>query len=89
MGIIRLLLALAVVIAHAGSISGFRMVEGAIAVQAFYIIPGFYMVLMLNEKYVDQAHSYRLFITNRLLRLHPIYWAMLALSVGAAWGATG
>ncbi|GAA3919287.1 acyltransferase [Hymenobacter algoricola] len=81
MGIIRLLLAIAVVIAHSTSIFGFRMVEGAIAVQAFYIISGFYMALVLNEKYVGQAHSYRLFITNRLLRLYPIYWVVLALSV--------
>jgi peptidoglycan/LPS O-acetylase OafA/YrhL len=84
MGLIRLLLALAVVIAHSSPIFGFELMPGAIAVQAFYIISGFYMALVLNEKYVAQAHAYRLFITNRLLRLYPIYWAVLALSVGSS-----
>lgn len=86
MGIVRLLLAIAVVIAHSSSIFGFRLMEGAIAVQAFYIVSGFYMALVLNEKYIGQAHSYRLFITNRLLRLYPVYWVVLVLSVVCSVG---
>ncbi len=54
---------------------------GSVAVESFFIISGFYMSLILNEKYVGKSNSYRLFITNRFLRLYPIYWAVLLLSV--------
>lgn len=53
--------------------------QGPVAVQSFYIISGFYMALILNEKYVNQANAYRLFITNRLLKLMPVYWLMLLI----------
>lgn len=70
MGIIRFLLALSVVITHCGSLFGTSLVVGQIAVQSFYIISGFYMSLILNEKYIGVNGSYKLFITNRF---YPIY----------------
>lgn len=79
MGILRLLLALSVVATHAGPIIGTTFVGGQVAVEAFYIISGFYMTLILNEKYIDINNSYRLFISNRLLKLYPIYWAIVTL----------
>lgn len=81
MGIIRILLAVSVVLHHSSALFGFSFVGGIIAVQAFYIISGFYMSLILNEKYVGANSSYKLFITNRLLRLYPIYWVVLALTI--------
>jgi len=81
MGIIRFLLAISVVIAHTSSVYGFNLVGGQIAVQAFYMISGFYMTLILNEKYIGRNNSYKLFITNRLLRLYPIYWTVLIITV--------
>lgn len=81
MGILRILLALSVLIAHSGSIFGFSFVNAEIAVQAFYIISGFYMTLILNEKYIGVNNSYKLFITNRFLRLYPIYWTVLLLTI--------
>lgn len=86
MGILRFLLALSVVAIHTGSIFGFNLVGGQIAVQAFYIISGFYMTLILNEKYRDQKNSYSLFITNRLMRLYPVYWVVLFLTILIAFG---
>lgn len=77
MGLLRFLLAITVAIAHSSPIFGIDMVGGKIAVQAFYIISGFYMTLILNEKYIGASNSYRLFLSNRLLRLYPIYWAVL------------
>ncbi len=35
------------------------------------------MSLILNEKYIGSNNNYRLFITNRLLRIYPIYWTVL------------
>lgn len=81
MGILRLILAISVVIAHSIAIFGFSFVGGQNAVQTFYIISGFYMSLILNEKYIKQNNSYKLFITNRFLRLFPIYWVVLLLTL--------
>ena len=55
MGLLRLLLALAVVGAH----SGFAFIlEGREAVTLFFIISGFYMALILNESYTRGAFSF-------------------------------
>ncbi len=87
MGIIRILLALSVVIAHTGQLFGFEIVGSQLAVQSFYIISGFYMTLILNEKYIGRNGTYKLFITNRFLRLYPIYWVVLLLTIGTSIGA--
>jgi peptidoglycan/LPS O-acetylase OafA/YrhL len=81
MGIIRFLLAIIVVIEHSKPIFGFVSTGGLIAVQTFFIISGFYMSLILNEKYVGKNDSFKLFITNRFLRLFPVYWAVLILTL--------
>lgn len=81
MGVIRVLLAISVILGHVGPVLGIDGVGGVIAVKAFYIISGFYMSLILNEKYVGQRNSYRLFLSNRLLRLFPIYWTILLLTL--------
>jgi peptidoglycan/LPS O-acetylase OafA/YrhL len=84
MGLLRFLLAVSVVCAHCGSFLGrISFVGGEIAVQSFFIISGFYMSLVLDKKY-DASSSfsnYKLFITNRLLRLYPIYWVILILTI--------
>lgn len=83
MGSIRLLLALAVALYHSYGIGGPDdvMTGGTVSVQAFYIISGFYMALILHEKYKPGPGSYRLFITSRILRIYPAYWACLVLVV--------
>lgn len=79
MGLLRLLLALAVVQEHAGSLFGYRILTGMIAVKVFFIISGFYIALILNEKYRKEKNWYWLFITNRFLRIYPLYWFVLAV----------
>jgi peptidoglycan/LPS O-acetylase OafA/YrhL len=81
MGILRLILAISVVLVHSGSFFGFELVSGLVAVQAFYIISGFYMTMILNEKYIGTNNSYKLFISNRFLRLYPIYWIVLLCTI--------
>ena len=81
MGKIRTLLALSVVMYHCGAIFGITLIGGGLPVQAFFIISGFYMSMVLNEKYVGANKSYKLFLSNRLLRLYPIYWVVLVLTV--------
>jgi peptidoglycan/LPS O-acetylase OafA/YrhL len=73
MGFFRLLLALSVTTGHMGkSILGFHQLRPDIAVQCFYIISGFYMALILNEKY-NRPHDYLVFIRQRFLRIYPTY----------------
>lgn len=86
MGVIRVLLAISVILAHTGPVFGINVVGGVIAVKAFYIISGFYMTLILNEKYIGTNNSYPLFISNRLLRLFPIYWTVLLLTLVVCLG---
>lgn len=78
MGIVRLLLALSVLALHCKGIFGLTLVNGDVAVQAFYIISGFYMAMVLTEKYNKRgARNYKVFITNRLMKILPIYWSIL------------
>ncbi len=85
MGCLRLLLALSVVIAHTSPIFGIRLVSGAAAVETFFMISGFYMALVINEKYFIKGQalksSYRLFIEARAMRLYPLYALILVLTV--------
>ncbi|ANP45877.1 acyltransferase family protein [Candidatus Viadribacter manganicus] len=75
---VRVLLAVAVLLSHL-SMANYKVLSGGLAVQSFFIISGFYMALVLDEKYRDVG----LFYSNRLLRLFPTYLAMLALGIVA------
>jgi len=79
MGFIRLLLAAAVVAGHSTPIFGFQFIGGDDAVHAFFILSGFYMSFILNEKYIQANESYRLYISNRFMRIYPAYWVILGL----------
>ncbi len=88
MGVLRLCLALAVIIAHSGPIFGWtftRLTGGLLAVQMSYVISGFYMALVLHRRYTGPG-CYRRFVTNRLLRLYPSY-AVVAVFTLVVCGA--
>lgn len=59
---------------------GITLVGGVEAVEMFFMISGFYMALILNEKYTGQG-SFYLFITNRILRIFPVYWVVLLMTL--------
>ncbi|MDY6953368.1 MAG: acyltransferase [Thermodesulfobacteriota bacterium] len=79
MGSIRLFLASIVLISHATPLE-ISLLPGHVAVQVFFIISGFYMSLILSEKYKTDT---MLFYTNRLFRLFPTYLLVLVLSFTA------
>lgn len=81
MGYIRFILALCVVIDHIGSIYGYKMLPGILAVKSFFIISGFYMSLVLHEKYINIPHWRLIFYINRYLRLAPLYLLILILTL--------
>ncbi len=84
MGIFRILLAVAVILAHAGALNWLGMIDGATAVEAFFAISGFYITMILREKYVNMANPYWLFISNRFLKIFPLYWLVLLLTITCA-----
>ena len=70
MGLMRFLLAMAVVIAHTGAITvNFALIPANLAVEVFFAISGFYMSLIVTGKYRDRTTFY----INRFLRLYPVY----------------
>ena len=79
MGAIRILLAIIVLLNHSGFL--LNVFDAGLAVETFFIVSGFYMALILNEKYIGKNNSYKLFISNRFLKLYPIYWVVLVLSL--------
>jgi peptidoglycan/LPS O-acetylase OafA/YrhL len=85
MGAIRLLLALAVVVGHAAAygfippytpVYGLAPVHATLAVQMFYVISGFYMGLVLTEKYRGTGWRWRFYV-SRYTRLMPAYLLVL------------
>jgi len=82
MGLLRLLLAAAVVAEHSTPIFGLTFTGGHLAVRLFFIISGFYMAMILTTKYTaTRPNRYWLFISNRFLRIYPCYYVVLLLSL--------
>lgn len=77
MGLLRFVLALSVITAHLPGLFFIRGTVGDVSVQAFYMISGFYIAMILNGKYANKAEFWR----NRLLRLFPAYLAVLLFSI--------
>ncbi|SNS37665.1 hypothetical protein SAMN05421770_101721 [Granulicella rosea] len=59
MGTLRLLLAIAVILAHIPGVS-YRATGGETSVQCFYIISGFFIAMILDRKY-NKPGDLRLF----------------------------
>jgi peptidoglycan/LPS O-acetylase OafA/YrhL len=78
MGLVRSFLALAVAVAHLQSFDKLAQVGGSgaaiIAVKLFFVMSGFYMALVLTEKYSGTPKA---FYMARALRLAPLYWATI------------
>lgn len=80
MGLFRFFLAIQVILTHSNILAGPNLIGGEVEVQSFYMISGFYMALVLNEKYLGKG-SYKRFMVNRFLRLAPTYWTVLIISI--------
>ena len=76
MGILRFLLAASVFIAHTNPIFHISLVGGVMAVEGFYIISGFYMAMVLTEKYTSKKDFY----WNRFLRIYPTYFIIALIA---------
>jgi peptidoglycan/LPS O-acetylase OafA/YrhL len=89
MGILRLFLALTVLDWHYRYSDSIIFPHVFAAVCCFYIISGFYMSLVINEKYGTSSGGIARFYLNRVLRLYPIYVTVLAaFAITGALGIT-
>lgn len=80
MGTLRYLLAIAVVFGHVvGAAPTGVLTDSITAVQAFYIVSGFLITYILNERYAKLSDFYR----SRLLRIFPSYYFWLVATVVA------
>jgi peptidoglycan/LPS O-acetylase OafA/YrhL len=76
MGFLRFFLALSVAVWHLPG-TPFKLLYPCVAVICFFMISGFYMAMVLTEKY----NRPRDFYWSRFLRLYPAYAAMAAFMV--------
>ena len=80
---LRALAALAVVLFHAGERSGSHFTIGAAGVDVFFVVSGFIMMAISDNRPTSPAG----FLRDRLLRIVPVYWlATLTMVVGALIG---
>ena len=79
MGMFRFLLALIVAADHAVQ-WGSPFIGSALAVECFYMVSGFLMALVLNEKY-STPKANGVFWKNRVLRIFVTYYVCLALII--------
>ena len=76
MGILRMILAIAVICEHSPGISKLWF-SGRVAVIMFFMISGFYMSLIYLTRYSQHKNGIKLFFSNRALRLYPTYFVAL------------
>jgi len=76
-GILRLSFALMVV---AGKFTCVEVIPG-IGVWGFFLLSGFLMTLILNEKYSFRKEGLKKFFISRVLRLFPCYYAVMFLTI--------
>lgn len=81
MGTVRFLLALWVVVAHSrgSTLFGIPLFSGTTAVQCFYVISGFLITMILNER--AEYRSLWNFYVSRYLRLWPVYIIVAAVAL--------
>ncbi len=80
MGLLRITLAIAVVVAHM-QLSRSFMISGGQAVKIFFMISGFYMAMILQQKYGLNRAGLADFAKNRFLRLYPLYLFTLVATI--------
>jgi peptidoglycan/LPS O-acetylase OafA/YrhL len=81
MGTLRFFLAISIIVAHAGPVFGVWLVDARLAVQLFYLLSGFSMAFVWQEKYATSQAPLRTFFLGRALRIYPQYFMVLVPTV--------
>ena len=82
MGILRFFLAYVVLVSHCPDGFLTRVFNPALAVQCFFTISGFYMQLLISEKYKEQrpASFCKNFYLSRIFRIFPAYLIVITIT---------
>ena len=84
-GILRTILAVNVILLHIFNVPAL----GNFSVTFFFMLSGFLMTLVVNEKYGFTVKGFFVFWLNRILRLYPLYWVVLLCTVGVLMMSSG
>lgn len=76
-GILRTLLAINVVLLHIFDIPTL----GNYSVSFFFLLSGFLMTLIMHDTYGYSYKGFKVFWLNRILRLYPIHWVILVITI--------
>jgi peptidoglycan/LPS O-acetylase OafA/YrhL len=76
-GTLRTLLAINVVLLHVFNVPTL----GNYSVSFFFMLSGFLMTLIMHKTYGYNLNGFKIFWINRILRLYPVYFAILILTV--------
>jgi peptidoglycan/LPS O-acetylase OafA/YrhL len=76
-GTLRLILAMLVMAGHLWG----AILLGVYAVFSFFVISGYLMCLVTNERYGFTVRGFRSYALNRFLRIYPPYWAAILIAV--------
>jgi peptidoglycan/LPS O-acetylase OafA/YrhL len=79
-GLFRLFLATVVVFSHFS-----RFDLGAMAVDLFFVLSGYWICRMWREKYMTAKNPYTTFIASRFGRLMPTFLLANAIAIGTHW----
>src|SRR5258708_12386478 len=79
-GLFRLFLSTVVVISHFS-----RFDLGAMAVDLFFVLSGYWICRMWREKYMTAPNPYTTFIASRFGRLVPTFLLANAIAIGTHW----
>jgi peptidoglycan/LPS O-acetylase OafA/YrhL len=77
MGLIRFLLAYAVIVGHFTFFPTYKLIGTDTAVEAFFVLSGFYIAMIWDTQY----NSVKDFWINRFLRLYPAYFVIAATNL--------
>jgi peptidoglycan/LPS O-acetylase OafA/YrhL len=77
-GVLRTVLAFMVVVSHLWLVNG---LIGAYAVFGFYVISGYLMTAVMHGTYGFDNAGQITFLRNRALRIFPMYWVALVMSI--------
>jgi peptidoglycan/LPS O-acetylase OafA/YrhL len=85
MGFIRFYFAIAVVLVHSTPFCVYFGISPDVAIRIFFMVSGFYMSLILSEKYIGNV-GLRAFYEGTVLRILPIYYAALLFTILVYYG---
>ncbi|NQY86755.1 MAG: acyltransferase [Colwellia sp.] len=76
-GLLRTILAINVVAYHILKVPAI----GPYAVYSFFILSGFLMTMIMQKTYGYTLFGFKNYTSNRLLRLYPIYWILMIVTL--------